>query len=516
VANTLAFLGYQPVWQDIFGTEGGDLRGLLRQQIDQCKGVVQLVGHYYGAEPPTPDGKFGRVSYTQYEALYARERGKKVWYLFIDESFPIEAHEAETDELRDLQAAYRIRVQSDAHLFHSLASREALEASVLKLRDDLARLRRGFKQWAWGVAILLCLIAALVVWLVRGQGQASKEIGETKKEMVALTAEMKKMRIAITEYPRVDAQVRESGEDANVTQERIYTELGRQLGIDPKGLRGKLPQLAEQLKRSLEVNPYERANAAYIVGDYVEAERLAMKAADEMRKSTSTKPPDLGQALILAGLSAERRLQYARAMEHFREAEKWTDRERSPEVWLTIQNQIAVVLFSQGHYIEAETVYRNVLTLQEKTLGPEHRETLRTRRNVALTMYKERKYAESEAEGRAVLELKEKVLGPEHPDTLDSMMHLVHVLHAQHKYAEAEAENRAVRKLQEKVLGPDHPETIESQADLAYCLMTEGKVTEAKEFAQAALDGARKTLGSDHPDTKRYQKLYVQIVVRQK
>ena len=142
VANTLTFLGYQPVWQDIFGTESGDLRELLRQQIDQCKGVVQLVGQYYGAEPPTPDEEFGRVSYTQYEALYARKRGKKVWYLFIDDSFPIDAHEPEPEELRELQAAYRRRLQCDTHVFHPLTSSEALEAGVLKLRDDLTRLRR--------------------------------------------------------------------------------------------------------------------------------------------------------------------------------------------------------------------------------------------------------------------------------------------------------------------------------------------------------------------------------------
>jgi hypothetical protein len=49
VANTLTFLGYQPVWQDIFGTETGDLRSVLREKIDQCKGVVQLVGQSYGA-----------------------------------------------------------------------------------------------------------------------------------------------------------------------------------------------------------------------------------------------------------------------------------------------------------------------------------------------------------------------------------------------------------------------------------------------------------------------------------
>jgi hypothetical protein len=89
VANTLTFLGYEPVWQDIFGTETGDLRQMLRTQIDQCKGVVQLVGQCYGAEPPTADPEYGRVSYTQYEALYGRKKGKKVWYLFMDESFPI-------------------------------------------------------------------------------------------------------------------------------------------------------------------------------------------------------------------------------------------------------------------------------------------------------------------------------------------------------------------------------------------------------------------------------------------
>src|SRR5437764_11418166 len=85
VANTLIFLGYQPVWQDIFGTEGGDLRDVLRHKIDQSKGLVQLVGRSYVAEPPIASEQFGRVSYTQYEALYARQREKKVWYLFIDE-----------------------------------------------------------------------------------------------------------------------------------------------------------------------------------------------------------------------------------------------------------------------------------------------------------------------------------------------------------------------------------------------------------------------------------------------
>jgi hypothetical protein len=183
VANTLIFLGYEPVWQDIFGTETGDLREMLRQQIDQCKGVVQLVGQCYGAEPPTPDPEFGRVSYTQFEALYARKRGKKVWYLFMDEAFPIDAHEPEPEEMRHLQRAYRNTLKADTHLFHPLASREALEAGVLKLRDDLTQLRRGAKRWAVGVAALLGLIAILVVWLVLSQRESGKTVAGMSAQM---------------------------------------------------------------------------------------------------------------------------------------------------------------------------------------------------------------------------------------------------------------------------------------------------------------------------------------------
>ena len=180
VSNTLTFLGYEPIWQDIFGTETGDLRQMLRDKIDQSKGVVQLVGQCYGAEPTSPDPDFGRVSYTQYEALYARKKGIKVWYLFMDEDFPIDPHEPEPEEVRQLQAAYRGVLKADSHLFHPLKTREALEAGVLKLRDDLTQLRKGARRWAWGIAALLVFVALLVIWLVFGQSKMSTKMDKSQ------------------------------------------------------------------------------------------------------------------------------------------------------------------------------------------------------------------------------------------------------------------------------------------------------------------------------------------------
>ena len=495
VANTLIFLGYQPVWQEIFGTESGDLRDLLRRQIDQCKGLVQLVGQCYGAEPPTPDEQFGRVSYTQYEALYARQRGKKIWYLFIDERFPTEPCESEPQELRELQAAYRRRLQADTHLFHPLTSSEALEASVLKLRDDLTRLRRGVKQWAVGVTALLALIAGLVLWQLWSQAQMKTE----------MKLEMAKLREGIMAYPQMESQVRASQteKDPTALQERVYAELAKQLGVDAKVLQEKLPRFAEDLKHAPEASDYERANAAYVGKDYREAERLALQAADEARKAAPSKPKGVLRALTLAGLAAQKHIEYARAMEHFREAEKLTDRARNPEEWAEVQHMIANLTFDQGQYPEAEKILRKVIEVRTHVLGSEHPDTLRSRNSLAYALWKGGKYTEAEADFRELIKREEKVLGPEHPDTLFSRHGLAITLDLEGKYAEAEAQFSGLIKTEERVMGAVHPQTLRSRMELAITLYEQGKYQEAEVQFAALTKTEEQVLGAEHPETLR-------------
>lgn len=166
IADKLQLLGYDPVRQDIFGTGAGDLRAMLRKQIDECKGVVQLIGQRYGAEPPTTDEQFGRVSYTQYEALYARQQGKKVWYFILDKNYPTDSQETEAEELSKLQAAYRQQVQTGTHLFHPISTKEGLTAKVHEIRDELTKLRRRFTVWAKTVIALLVIVTGLVICLL--------------------------------------------------------------------------------------------------------------------------------------------------------------------------------------------------------------------------------------------------------------------------------------------------------------------------------------------------------------
>ena len=505
VANTLIFLGYEPECQEIFGTEQGDLRGMLRRRVDASNGVVQLVGDCYGAEPLAPDEQFGRVSYTQYEALYAVSKGKKVWYLFLDESFPTDAHEEESEEKAKLQSGYRARLQANSHLYHPLGTTEGLEASVLKLRDNLTGLRRGVRRWAAMVAALLILIAVLSFWLLQNQQHTNQQQQQTNQQLQALQEKFDKMQQGVNSFAQVQNQVRQEqpGQKPAELEQRTYEELGKQLGIDANTLKEQLPRFAEELKKAPNASTLERANAAYVGKDYNEAERLALAAAAEAQRSGPEKNSEAIKAFELAGWAADGRVEYAEAVDRFRAAEKLTDRTRDSLEWARVQFALAYILDDQGRYSVTEGILRDVLSERQHALGPEHPDTLRTRLDLANSLYRQGKYAEAEVEYRAVNKLLEKVLGPEHPTTLRAGMGVANALDAQGKYAEAEADYRAVLEIQRRVLGPEHPDPLMTNGNLAKALDDQGKYSDAETEERAVLKLQEKVLGPEHPDTLR-------------
>jgi hypothetical protein len=538
VANTLTFLGYEADWQDVFGTEEGDLRAVLRRRIDACSGLVQLVGECYGAEPPGSDEQFGRVSYTQYEALYALSKRKRTWYLFLDKAFPTDPHEPEDEEKRTLQNEYRVRLQADSHLYHPLSSHEGLEASVLKLRDEFSRLRRGVRRWAAFVAISLALIAGLSIWLVESQQHSNQQLQR-------LAEKFDKLQQGVTSFAAVQNKLRleEPGQKGDQLEQRTYQMLGQELGLDPVLLKQQLPRFAQDLKKAPNATTYERANAAYIDKDYNEAERLALVAADEAKSAVPPKNSEAIKALELAAWSAEKRVEFVDGLKKLREAEELTDRTRDGAEWARVQFAIASLLNDegkyndaeqilrqvaserarilgsehpdtlaardglgfalacQGKYSEAEEEYRAVLRLREKALGPADPETVATRNGLAGVLLWDGKFAEAEIELRAVIKVREEILGPENPSTLKTRENLANVLFGQAKYGEAEAEYRAVTKLMAQVLGPENPTTLQSRGNLAVALDHEGKFAEADAEYLAVIRLEEKVLGPEHPDT---------------
>ena len=103
-------LGYQARVQPTLPFSGGDLRAELRRLIDECGMVIQLVGFRCGQMPPTVEPEFGLVSYTQFEARYAEQTGKRVLYITLPEGFPFTSCDPESDD----KIALRKRSHSSA------------------------------------------------------------------------------------------------------------------------------------------------------------------------------------------------------------------------------------------------------------------------------------------------------------------------------------------------------------------------------------------------------------------
>jgi eukaryotic-like serine/threonine-protein kinase len=385
------------------------------------------------------------------------------------------------------------------------ASGKAIQI-LTDMRDVFAAGRVRLVLWP----ALVLVSVALSVWLLQSQQHSNEQLQ-------ALQVKFEKLEQGVNSFAGVQNQVRQAqfGQKPDEIERRTYEELGKQLGLDAATLKKQLPRFAEELKKSPNATTYERANAAYVDKDYNEAERLALAAADEARNAKPPKTAEAVKAFELAGWAAEKRVEYADALKRLRDAEALTDLARDPVEWARVQFAIAWVLHDQGRYGDAEHILREVLAERERTLGPEHPDTLATRHHLASALFFQGKYGQAETEYRAVLKLREKVLGPEHPDTLRTRNNLALALDYEAKYAEAETEYREVLKLDEKVLGPEHPDTLRTCFNLARCLRDQDSKQGATDCARRAADGARRVLGPEHPDTKKYEHLLQELLAKE-
>ena len=474
-------------------------------------------------------------------------------HLLIQPDFPSDTRKAEPEGVRELQATCRRRVQSESQLCRPPNAPQLLEASVLKLRDNSTRLRRGVTLRTFGVAALLGLLTVLVQ-------------GEQLNTVIDLN---QKVEQALERLAEVESHERQPGEKLSPEEQRAraYPILEKDLGLEAGLLARELPAFAQKLYNRSDTSPLMRAKAAYALNKFEEAEKLSVEAAYERNKFEEAEKLSLeaanqdrrahenaktfadkshkiaNQVLELAGQLADKRIQYEDAPKYHWEAEQLADRVRDPLEWAKQQWKIASVLEDQGQYAKEETVlrgaleeyrrargdenknvlalrmnlalallnqgksaeaemeYRAVLKLQEKVLGPEHRDTLGSRNNLALALAAQGKSAEAETEDRTVLQLRGKVLGPEHPDTLTSRNNLANVLSDQCKDAEAETEYREVVKLREKVFDPEVLDTLENRNNLACELLFQGKYAESEAEIRAVIKLEEKVLGAEHCST---------------
>jgi tetratricopeptide (TPR) repeat protein len=306
VGKVLYSMGYEPHWEEIQATTGGEMLDVLREWIGQASLVVQLVGRRYGAEPPHPTAEFGRVSYTQFESLEAERIGKKVVYHFLDDHFPSDAVDAEPAELNSLQAAYRQRLVDANLLRHRIASPGDLELSIRRISDDLAVLRRQAErqqrnQVLTGIAILAG-VAAVAILAFTILNHQKRHVANVETKLDRQAGEMEKLReevaAALSPKPLDAGQIQpapippEILEKAKVLLERGNAEQ-RALGMIALKEHAEADRIIQKLKNK-PGNPIEESFRLFTMeGDNWYQAKKPDKAIEPYEQAMALKPRDL-------------------------------------------------------------------------------------------------------------------------------------------------------------------------------------------------------------------------------
>lgn len=200
--------------------------------------------------------------------------------------------------------------------------------------------------------------------------------------------------------------------------------------------------------------------------------------------------------------------QFSASENSHRQAVSLRDRTLGRDHPLTCQSlsQLGLSLNSQGKYMEAEAIFRQMLMRTEHVCEHPHTNatlcdlTLMSMGNLGLVLMHQHKYEEAEAMNRQALAEKEMMLG-RHPSTLNSMDNLATVLHLQGKHDEAEALYRKALAWREPILGTEHPDTLMSLSNLSTSLQDQGKYEEAEAMSRRTIALQQAVIGPKHPCT---------------
>ena len=523
VADKLDVIGCRANWVASSVLSGANPLEQIQAGVDSADGVIQLIGHAYGSEPQEPHEVFGRISHTQFEALYARQRRKMVWFIVLDDAFPCDPYEAEPAEKRQLQDSYRELVRAKSHLGLRAAGPVELKKVILGLEDDIAGLHRRVPRWTVAAVALLTGIFIWLAWPRYSNRQAKKQVAQTEAKAAAVAVRQHKIEQALVRLPNVEVGSRTSGETLSPQQLRARADakLEDEFGIRPGGsLADELTASAEAIRTGADSTPLQKARAAYALYRFDEAEAYFSRVNTVTRGTDDFAKRQRIAALEGAGAAAVAQLQFGRALNHYRAAAALIDEKREPIDWERLQHSIDDVidndemytaterfyetitakLHSEGFFPEAAQLLRNIIKNRQRDLGSEHRATLAARNNLAVVLQSQNEYAQAEKEFRYILKIQTRTLGLDHPESLISRGNLAIAFSTQGKHAAAEAEYRAILDFRTRTLGPDHPATLACRNTIAASLAAQGRYSDAETENRAVLRLQERVMDRHHPD----------------
>jgi tetratricopeptide (TPR) repeat protein len=153
-------------------------------------------------------------------------------------------------------------------------------------------------------------------------------------------------------------------------------------------------------------------------------------------------------------------------------------------------NNIGNIFKARGEYAEAQRFYERALTIQQRTLGPEHREVAMSLHNLGSVHKSQGAYAQALALFERALVIEKKSHGAEHPAVAKTLHSVGNLQYAKEAYWLAVAAYTRALAIRESADVPPS-EVAETRYRLARALWDAGgDRTRARELAILARDAS--------------------------
>ena len=165
----------------------------------------------------------------------------------------------------------------------------------------------------------------------------------------------------------------------------------------------------------------------------------------------------------------------------------------------TSNNNLGMIHESQGEFVKAEPLLREVLATRKELLGERHPDIAASLNNLAMLLRKQGRLSEAEDLYREALAMNRNLSGNEHDAVAKSLNNLAVLFDAQGRYAEAEPLYQEALGIYRKVLGDNHFEVANALGNLATLALKQGDYAKAESLYDQALTSCPDLSRDGHP-----------------
>jgi tetratricopeptide (TPR) repeat protein len=189
------------------------------------------------------------------------------------------------------------------------------------------------------------------------------------------------------------------------------------------------------------------ASKALKAGDFAQAEKLLTDAAIKDIKGAQQFDTMYTKRLLSAAASMaaigglkETQLNFGEAASYYRQAAELVEfvSEGAEVTLATYLHYWGFAAYEAGDYGDSEPPLTRTLAIQEKVLGPEHRDVTISLIVLARLYLGQGRYPEAEPLLQRAIAIQDKVLGPEHPDVALTLSNLAGLYYMRALYGQAE------------------------------------------------------------------------------